>query len=132
MAEMSDECSRSIRPRIVTTLGLLLVEKHLGVELLRRRPIAIDDPQEAIRVDLVFELSQQPVDGQHETVGPFGAQVARVENRARRLDRRLDERRRKLMPPQDRLEGRLPGNHGLDGLGLDGKDDVGANAWRGR
>ena len=40
----------------------LFVAQHLGVELLRSRAIAVDDAEKAVGVDLVFELSQQPVD----------------------------------------------------------------------
>ena len=110
--------------------GFLLVEKDLGVELLRSGPVAVDDAQETVRVDLVLELSQESVDRQHEAVGSFGAKVARVEHRARRLDRGLHEWGGKLMLPEDRLERGLPRNHGLDGLSLDRQDDIRARAGR--
>ena len=56
---------------------LLLVEQHLGVELLGSGPVAVDDPQKAVRVDLVLELAQEPVDREHQAIGPFGANVTR-------------------------------------------------------
>jgi hypothetical protein len=112
--------------------GCLLVEKDLGVELFRSGPVAVDDAQETVRVDLVLELSQESVDRQYKAVGPFCSKVARVEHRARRLDRGLYEWGGKLMLPEDRLERGLPRNHGLDGLGLDRQDDIRALGWRWR
>ena len=73
---------------------------------------------------------QQAVDGEHEAVGPFRAQLARVEHGARRLDRRLHERRRKLVLPENRLERRLLWNDRLNRLSLDRQDDVGARTRR--
>ena len=112
--------------------AVLLVEEHLGVELFRRRAIAVDDAEEAIGVDLVFELAQQAVDREDETVRAFGAKLAQVEHRARRFDRRLHERRRQLVLREERVERRLPGHDGLNGLGLDRKDDIGTDGRPGR
>ena len=47
------------------------------------RAIEIDDAQEAIGVDLILELAQQPVERSHEAVRPVGAQLARIEDAAR-------------------------------------------------
>jgi len=47
----------------------------LRVQGIRSRSIDIDDAQEAVGVDLILELAQEPVKGSHQAVGPVRAQV---------------------------------------------------------
>ena len=89
------------------------------------RSIAVHDPQKAIGIDLVLEFSQEAVGRQHEAIGALGADVARVEHLAGRVDRRLHERRRQLVLAQQGLERRLARDEGLDDAGFDGEDGVG-------
>ncbi len=110
----------------------LVVQQHFGGELLGRRSIAIDDAQKTVGVDLILELLQESVDGQHQTVRAFGAQETRVEHRARGLYRRLDEGCGQFVLAEDRFERGLAGHDGFDGLGLDRQHDIGAHARRRR
>ena len=82
-----------------------LLERHdLGVEHLGAAAVAADDPQELVGVDLVLELAEKAVERQHQPVGAVGAQPARIEDRRRRLHRRVHEIGRQLVLPQQAVE----------------------------
>ena len=114
IAEMSDGCCASISPRIASDVGFLLERQHLGVEHFGPPAIAADDAQEAVGVDLVLELAQEPVEREHQPVRAIGAQPAGIEHRRRRLHRGVHEVGGKLMLAKKAVEGGVPRHPRLD------------------
>ena len=117
-------------PRIASDVRFLLVRQHFGVEHLRTPAIAADDAQEAVGVDLVLELAQEPVERQHQPVRPIGAQVARIEHGGRGLHRGVHEVGGELVLPQQAVERGVPRHPRLDDRGLRPQQHISGRAMR--
>ena len=124
IAAISEECSASMSPRIASDVRLLLEREHLGVEHLGTPAVAADDSQELVGVDLVLELAQEPVERQHQPVGTIGAQLAGIEDRRRRLHRRVHQVGRQPMLAQEAVEGGVARHPRLDHRVLGAQHDV--------
>ena len=71
-----------MRASMATTSICLSYGSTSRVERLRVVRVAVDDAQEAVGVDLVFELAQQAIERADQTVLAVGAQLAGVEDRS--------------------------------------------------
>ncbi len=115
-----------MRPRIATTVHLLLVRNDFGVERSGCAAISGDDAEKAIGIDLVLELAQHAVERPHEPVRPIRMQLTRVEDGSRRIDGGNDEGVGQFLAAEQAIERRMRRHPGFDGHGVLPQLDI---AW---
>ena len=103
---------------------VLLVGQHLGVEHRWPVPVAADDAEEAVVVDLVFELAEEAVEREDDAVWPVRAEIARIEDGARRFHRGVDERGRQLVLTEQSIKCGITRYHRFNGFSVEREPNV--------
>jgi len=103
---------------------VLLVRDDFSIECCRPRSIARNDTEKPVGVDLVLELVERSVNRPNQPVRSIGMELARIENRASRRDRRDNEGLGEGLLAQNPIEGRVARHGAVDGLGLRFEFDI--------